>query len=73
MEVLSLHVPHAVICSISASLDLDEEVSYRKSVRALQEKHPRHCKELEGIADKIKSVKNGTGCSVFVLYWTVKH
>ena len=73
VEVLSLHLPHAVIRSISASLDLDEEVSYRKSVRALQEKHPRHRKELEGIADEIKSVKNGTGCSVFVLYSTIEH
>ena len=73
VEVLSLHLPHAVIRSISASLDLDEEVSYRKSVRALQEKHPQHCKELESVADKIKFVKNGTGCSVFVLYSTIEH
>ena len=73
VEVLSLHLPHAVIRSVSASLDLDDETSHRKSVRALQEKHPRHRKELEGIADEIKGVKGGTGCSVFVLYSTVEH
>ena len=38
-----------------------------------QEKHPRHRKELGAIADEIKSVKNETGCAVFILYSTVSY
>jgi translation initiation factor 2-alpha kinase 4 len=67
VEVMPLHLPKAVLKAIAGMLEFEDDASHSKSVLALQERHPRHRKDLGDISDEIRGLKN-RGCSVFVLY-----
>ncbi len=74
VEALALHLPKPVLKSISGLIDLEGNVAaFDKSVAALQEKHPRHRKDLGDICDTIRALRQKRGCSVFALYSCEDH
>ena len=68
VEVFALPLPKAVVKSMAAMLEFEDEASFASSQQTLLEKHTRHRKDLYKICDEIQGLKFEKDISVFYLY-----
>ena len=73
VEVLALPLSKAILKSMVAYLDFDDEPSFKASVPILLEKHSRHRKELSPICDELQFLRFEKQTSVIILYSSEDH
>jgi len=68
VEVIGVGYPGAVVKTMAATIDLDDEERLQNSLEELIKVYPRYRKEFRMIVDEISSVRFSTKCPVVVLF-----
>jgi len=68
VEVIGVGYPGAIVKTMAATLDLDDEEKFQISLEELIKMYPRYRKEFRSIVDEISAVRFCSKCPVIVLF-----
>ena len=68
MALLILTFSGAIVKTMAATLDLEDEEKLQNSLKELIKMYPRYRKEFRSIVDEISAVRFSSKCPVIVLF-----
>ncbi|XP_014671944.1 PREDICTED: eukaryotic translation initiation factor 2-alpha kinase 4-like, partial [Priapulus caudatus] len=68
VEVLATELPGAVVKTIAAYVDMENEETFRLSVSEVTDRHSRYRKNITQVIDMVQELRFEKGCSIIIIY-----